>query len=165
MSLHKSHNLQFERDQPNAKGTPMSYRTLIFDDEREIRSLLWTIFDRRGYEVFTFPHPGLCPINHVDDCPCPKEESCSDVIVTDLEMPNLNGMDFIREQLEKGCRCKNIALMSGNIADDLIATAQTLGLRFFKKPFSIIALTEWLDEIEKDISPQRKLTDWYLQGK
>ena len=143
----------------------MDFRALIFDDNQEIRSLFWTVFDRRGYEVFTFPHPGLCPINHVDHCLCPRNESCTDVIMTDLEMPSLNGLDFIQQQLEKGCRCKNIALMSGNIADDLVAKARTLGMKVFKKPFTILEITEWLNEIEKDIAPQRKLTDWYLKVK
>ena len=40
----------------------MSYRALIFDDQKEIRQMLWALFDSRGYEVFTFPHPGLCPL-------------------------------------------------------------------------------------------------------
>ena len=44
------------------KGSNIDYRALIFDDNQEIRRLLWTVFDMRGYEVFTFPHPPHQPI-------------------------------------------------------------------------------------------------------
>jgi len=141
----------------------MRYRVLIFDDDQEIRKLLWTAFDNRGYEVFTFPHPGSCPLNHVDNCPCPEGGSCSDVILSDLEMPNVNGLDFIEEQVAKGCRCNNIALMSGNITDAQINRARSLKLQIFKKPFKIKDMMRWLENVEKDIAPQRKLTDWYLK--
>lgn len=143
----------------------MDYRALIFDDNQGIRRLLWTVFDIRGYEVFTFPHPGLCPLNRVDNCPCPKDESCSDVIITDIEMPILNGFDFIAQQVEKGCKCNNIAIMSGKITDDILVRAKLLNLQVFHKPFTIEQLTEWLDRIEKDIAPRRKLTDWHLKRK
>ncbi len=38
----------------------MNYRALIFDDMKEIRKILWKLFDNRGYEVFTFSHPASC---------------------------------------------------------------------------------------------------------
>ena len=115
----------------------MSYRVLIFDDDQNIRKLMWTLFDSRGYEVFTFPHPGSCPLNHVDNCLCSEGESCSDVIISNLEMPNLNGLDFIEKQVKKGCRCSNIALMSGNITDAQTVRAQSLESQIFNKPIDI----------------------------
>jgi len=35
----------------------MRLRAVIFDDEPLMRQLLWSLLDRRGYEVFTFPDP------------------------------------------------------------------------------------------------------------
>ena len=141
----------------------MNYRALIFDDQKEIRQILWSLFDSREYEVFTFPHPTLCPLSVEDHCPCPKEQACSDVIVSDMEMPFKNGFDFIEEQLNKGCKCKNIALMSGAFTNAHFDKAKSLGITIFKKPFQIASITSWLDRIEKDIGPQRILTDWYLK--
>jgi CheY-like chemotaxis protein len=85
----------------------MSYRALIFDDEKEIRNILRILFNDRGYQVFTFPHPGICPLSEEEICPCSNEEMCSDVILSDLNMPVKKGMDFLEEQIEKGCKCKN----------------------------------------------------------
>ena len=141
-----------------------NYRVLIFDDQKEIRQLLWSLFDDRGYEVFTFPHPAICPLSEADCCPCPSDQSCTDIIISDVEMPFLNGLDFIEQQIGKGCRCKYIALMSGAFTDEHVAKATALGIKLFKKPFQIKEIIEWLDQVETEIDPQRKLTDWYLDG-
>ena len=140
----------------------MSYRALIFDDEKEIRKILRTLFDYRGYQVFTFPHPGICPLSEEEICPCSSEETCSDVILSDLKMPIKTGIDFLEEQIKKGCKCKHLALMSGNFPDEDISRAKSLGVNIFKKPFKLKEITNWLDQIEKDIDPKRQLSDWFL---
>ena len=83
-----------------------TYRILIFDDSEEIRSLLYEFFNRRGYEIFSFPNPGVCPISHEKICPCPIGEACSDFILSDLNMPVQQGIDFLEGQIRKGCQCK-----------------------------------------------------------
>ncbi len=143
----------------------MNYRAVIFDDMQEIRQILWSLFDRRGYEVFTFPHPGACPLSEEKLCPCAIEESCTDVILSDMNMPVKNGLDFLEEQLAKGCRCKHFALMSGDFADEDVLRAKSLGIKIFKKPFNLREITDWLDQIENDIDPKRKLSDWFLKRK
>jgi DNA-binding NtrC family response regulator len=60
------------------------YRILIFDDLEEIRSLLYDLFNKRGYEVFSFPNPAVCPISHEKTCPCPTGLACSDFILSDF---------------------------------------------------------------------------------
>ena len=140
----------------------MNLRALIFDDDSAIRKVLWMFFDSRGYEVFTFPNPALCPLAEETVCPCPEDQSCTDVIISDIKMPLLNGLDFIAEQIEKGCKCKNIALMSGRFTMADFAKAKTLGLTLFPKPFSLAEIRKWLVDIETDIDPSRKLADWYI---
>lgn len=141
----------------------MNYRALIFDDEKEIRQILWTLFDNRGYEVLTFPHPGLCPLSEAYECPCPKGQACSDIIISDVEMPVKDGFAFVEEQINKGCRCHHIALMSGNFTQEHQTKASSLGITIFKKPFRLSEIKHWLDQIEKDIEPQRRLSDWFLK--
>ena len=91
----------------------MNYRALVFDDQEEIRRVLWSLFDKRGYEVFTFPHPGLCPLAEADECQCPTDEACAGTFISDVGMPFINGMSFIQDQIRKGCRCNHSALMFG----------------------------------------------------
>ena len=142
----------------------MTYRALIFDDEEEIRQILCLMFDSRGYEVFTFPHPETCPLSQEEQCPCPLQEACTDVILSDVNMPIKNGIDFLQEQIKKGCKCKHFALMSGTFTDEDLYKAKSLGIKIFKKPFKLEQVMDWLDQIEKDIDPKRKLSDWFLGG-
>jgi DNA-binding response OmpR family regulator len=140
----------------------MSYRALIFDDEKEIRNILWILFDDRGYQVFTFPHPGICPLSEEKICPCSSDEMCSDVILSDLNMPVKKGIDFLEEQIKKGCKCKHFALMSGDFSDEDVSRAKSLGVHIFKKPFNVEEISNWLDQIERDINPKRRLSDWFI---
>ncbi len=139
----------------------MSYRALIFDDQPEIRLVLWRLFDGRGYEVFTFPHPAICPLHQEDQCPCPANQACADVIISDLNMPIQNGLVFLEEQITKGCRCQNLALMSGELSPEEIAKAEALGIKVFVKPFRLAEIISWLEQIEKGIDPHRHLSQWF----
>ena len=141
----------------------MIYRALILDDEKEIRKILWVLFDDRKYQVFTFQHPGICPLSKEEICPCTSEETCSDVILSDLKMPIKKGIGFLEEQIQKGCKCKHFALMSGDFSNEDIYRAKSLGVKIFKKPFTLNEITDWLDQIEKDVDPKRKLSDWFLK--
>lgn len=136
-----------------------SYRILVFDDHQEILNLLKVVFDSRGYEVLTYPHPGACPIFDNTSCSCPDGQSCTDIILTDINMPVMKGIDFIEKQLEKGCHCRHLALMSGDYTLDDMQRASELGLKFFKKPFAVADIFDWLDQIEQKINPHRQLTE------
>ena len=139
----------------------MRYRALIFDDQKEVRQMMWNLFDSRGYEVFTFPHPGICPLFDERRCPCPEGQSCSGIIIADVQMPFKNGLSFLEEQISKGCRCNHIALMSGDFMKEDIIKAESLNITTFKKPFQLADIINWINQIEKDISPERKLADWF----
>ena len=145
-------------------GKQITYRVLIFDDQEAIRSLLWVLFDNRGYEVFTFPHPGLCPLYKKPECPCPIKEACADIILSDLQMPIKTGIDFLEEQLRKGCKCKNMALMSASFTNEAISKANSLGIKLFRKPFGIEEVVEWLEKVEKNIDVDRRLSNFFLQS-
>lgn len=138
-------------------------RVLIFEDDDSIRSILWSFFDGRGYEVFTFPHPGTCPLSETSVCKCLLDEACTDIIVSDLNMPSKKGIVFLQEQIAKGCRCRHLALMSGEFLPEDIEKASNLGIKVFNKPFSLTDIENWLLDIEKKIEPARKLSDWYIK--
>lgn len=74
-------------------------------------------------------------------------------------MPVMRGIDFIEKQLAKGCNCKHLALMSGDFTSEDVRRAEKLGLKFFRKPFEVNDIFEWLDQIESEINPQRRLTE------
>jgi DNA-binding NtrC family response regulator len=146
----------------SGRANQMNYRALIFDDDRAIRQVLWKFFDRKGYEIFTFPNPGICPLSDEKICPCPEDQACADIIISDIKMPFMNGLDFIDEQIKKGCKCNHLALMSGSFTDEYLTKAKSLEIKIFTKPFKLTEIEEWIESIEKNIDPNRKLADWYL---
>jgi CheY-like chemotaxis protein len=142
----------------------MKLRALIFDHQSEMCEMLRSIFAQRGYEVFTYPEPGLCPLKARSQCRCPADTVCADVILSDVQMPGGTGIDFVQALLEKGCHRPHIALMCGSWSQSDIERAARLGCKLFKKPFRLAEVSEWLDQMERSISPQRHLFDW-MTGK
>jgi DNA-binding response OmpR family regulator len=138
----------------------MRLRVLIFEDEPLLRNLLWTVSTRRGYEVFGYPAPGLCPLNTVGHCPCPSGTMCADVIISDIQMPGVNGLDFLQRLIDKQCRRPQLALMSGSWTEEQMERAQHLGCKIIEKPFQLAEVIEWFDQLEKSIPPARRLFDW-----
>ncbi|MEW6673871.1 MAG: response regulator [Thermodesulfobacteriota bacterium] len=141
------------------------YRVLIFDDDDSIRKLLWGYFDGRKYEVFTFPDPKSCNLCDIQSCDCPTQEACADIIISDLNMPFMKGLDFLELQIKKGCKCRHLALMSGDLTVADADRAKPLGIKLFKKPFRIREIDEWVKKVEGEIPAGRQLTDWYFNDR
>jgi DNA-binding response OmpR family regulator len=133
---------------------------VIFDDEDLFRRALWIFFDQRGYEVFTFPYPDVCPLHVASECPCPVGTSCSDIIISDVHMLGRSGIDFIEKLIEKGCNQKHFAVMSGAFTNEDRARASRLGCALFEKPADMEALRAWVEAVERTIPVERVLFDW-----
>jgi len=140
-------------------------RALIFDDNLEIRHLLEILLKSRGYDVFTYRDPSLCPLQHSHDCQCGRNQVCADILITDIDMPNVSGLDFINDQLQKGCKIPNIAIMSGRWSEANMKRAKDLGCAVFEKPFALSAVKDWLDKCEKQNNLSKDLSNWFLQDK
>jgi CheY-like chemotaxis protein len=128
----------------------MAIKILVFDDDELIRMTLTNFLKQEGYEVASFNQPDHCPMYYSDAGLCHKEEGCADIIITDLNMPGTNGINFIERQLQQGCKVKKIAVMSGDWGDSGLVRAEELGCKVFKKPFSIMDMKKWLEGIRKD---------------
>ena len=139
----------------------MKIRAIIIDDDDQIREAVKLICLERGYEVHTFSQPLLCPIYLEHDCQCPQEYACGDILISDINMPRVSGLDFIENQVRGGCKgnVRNKALMSGTWNDDQLKRAENLNCKIFHKPVSYHELTAWFDECEQRINPNRKLTE------
>ncbi len=138
----------------------MKLRIVIFEDDPGLRRLLTVIFDQEGHEVLSFPNPGgACPIYHDEKGQCPQDYACGDILITDNRMPRMTGLEFIRRQVEKGCKgaILNKAVMSASWCHEDIRAAENLGCRILYKPFRLDDLKNWVRERQLDIDPVRKL--------
>jgi len=146
--------------QPTDWRAALRKRVVILEDEEAIRFFLWYFFDRRGYEVFTFPEPGLCPLHIAPGCPCPEGTSCADIVISDVNMEGKNGLDYIEKLVEKGCKQRHFALMSGAFSAADLLRATHLGCALFSKPIEMDALKTWVEVVEESIPPERQLHNW-----
>ncbi len=137
----------------------MRKRALIFDDEELIRLLYRQACQRHGYEVFEFSSPAYCPLHATNQCVCGPGEACTDVIISDLDMPKVKGLDFVEAQIRKGCHCQHILLVSGSCDESTYAQARKLGCTMIEKPFRIQQIEAWLNEVDRSIPTTRVLHD------
>ena len=142
----------------------MRLRVVIVEEEPGMRQFLSTVCDRRGYEVFTFPDLGLCPLHIMHRCPCAPGTVCADLLLCDLHLPEVEGLDYIEGLLAKGCVGPYVALMSGAWSPAAHAHAVRLGCRLFRTPFEIPELLAGFHTVEAQVDPRRVLLDWQGQG-
>jgi CheY-like chemotaxis protein len=130
-----------------------SIRAVIIDDEPAVLCCVRKLLERRGYEVATYQNPVDYPVANIRSCPCPMQRSCPDVIISDLDMPDISGIQLFEGMYAKGCRCRHAALISGRgIEETELIRMAKYGTRFFMKPLDLLQFYSWLDGVEKDVA-------------
>jgi CheY-like chemotaxis protein len=149
----------------NLKGEDVSnkqkLRTIITDDNPAITLLLKKILQKQGHHVLTFPDPTACPcpVLKKENCFCPQEFACADIVISDIVMLNMSGIDFIKRQREGGCKTPDAhkAIISATADKEHIDAIEELGCNFFKKPFVLVEIVKWIEECAKRIPEDRIL--------
>ncbi len=133
-------------------------RAIIYDNDKLYLDLLGDYFVLRGYEVLTYQTPVTCPIGD-DNADCANLPPCADIIMADLMMPNMNGIELLEAQSRKGCKVpvKNKAIILSYSDDDKLKYLHDSGYAIFKKPFSFGVISEWLDEREQQMDLSQPL--------
>ena len=129
----------------------MKVGAIVLEDDDSLRTLISYILKDRGYEVYAYSEPFLSPVCRDSERPCSEGYICATIIITDIDMPNMTGFEFIEYQKSKGCKVQNIAIISGRWTNENIKHAKRLGCQIFEKPFEIDEVKKWLDECEKEL--------------
>ena len=112
---------------------------LVVDDEYVIRETLYRGLRRFGHQVL-LAADGLEALGCLDDSPDPV-----DLVITDYNMPNMNGLTLIR-RIREDRKSLPIFLITGQADMELRREAFRLNCEgFMEKPFS-------LDEIVLEVS-------------
>ena len=117
-------------------------KILIIDDEKSIRSMLMQLFERNNYEV-TLARDGQQGIKLY-------KENRPDIIITDLIMPEKEGLETIKELKALNPDVKIIAMSGGGTVDPgtYLDLAKRMGaLCTFSKPIDNKLLVSTVKEL------------------
>ena len=140
-------------------------RAVVIEDDVALRKALSAVLKRRGYEVYEFSEPKFCPIYFNQRCACDGAHACTNIILTDLNMPNIGALEFVERKNLNGCKVENIAVMSAVWGPEEIETLMRLGCKILEKPFKMSELSAWLQECESRADFHHHLSDleWISQ--
>ena len=114
------------------------FRILCVEDNPLLHMPLKIGLEAYGFEVITASH-GIDALMHYK-----AHSGDFSAIVTDNDMPHMNGLEFVRAVREIGFKSR-IVVMSGNLkAEDLRAYQGYAISGFFHKPFEISLLATML---------------------
>lgn len=117
-------------------------KILIIDDEELIRKMLKKVLEQNGYEV-------LDAFNGIQGIDLYKEHK-PDIVITDLLMPEKEGLETIKELIELDSGVRIIAISGGGRADPKIYLnmAEKLGaVCTFCKPVDNEVLLSTIEEL------------------
>lgn len=120
-------------------------RILIIDDESQIRSMLRLMLERVGYEIAEAPD-GIEGIRQYRENP-------ADLIITDLIMPNKDGIGMIIDLKKEFPKVKIIAMSGGGVnrPEGYLDGAKKLGAtRTLTKPIDREEMLKAVKETLKD---------------
>jgi two-component system response regulator (stage 0 sporulation protein F) len=108
---------------------------LIIDDEEPIRALLHFALEAAGYEV-TEAANGRQGLDLYRQRP-------TDLIIADMLMPELNGLDLLLDLTREFLHAKVIAISGAGGEQNVLDVAKLFGARqTFEKPFSVPRLLQ-----------------------
>ena len=127
----------------------MTDRLLVVDDEPSMREFLEILLAQEGYEVATASsgEEGLKIYRQLEP----------DLILTDVKMPGMSGLDLIREIHALDAAIPIIAITAYASADDAIRAVREGAYDYLSKPFQIEDLRIIIrNALEAQAAPQRK---------
>ena len=120
-------------------------RVLVIDDEEQVRTLIREVLEGAGHEVME--------AGNGREAMKLYEANPTNVVITDLVMPEQDGLEIIRELRRRFPAVKIIAVSGAQqkLNLDLLYVAEKLGaLHTLEKPFEIRKLVALVEELLQD---------------
>lgn len=131
----------------------MTYKVYLVDDDRFIRKGLISLIDWNscGFEVYAEADNGEDALEFI-------KNNKIDLVVTDIRMPVLNGLDLIKQTVETMDLAPNFIIMSGYSDFSYAQKALKFGVHdFILKPVDKEEIENTLKELAKKIEKEKVL--------
>ncbi len=115
-------------------------RILIVDDDPLVQDVLSAIFSHSGLYETEIAGDGLAGISKVRD-------RDFDMVFTDLTMPGINGIDFLREAVKLKPSMPVVVITGHSTIDHAISAMREGAKDFITKPFNVSTITSVADRI------------------
>ena len=114
---------------------------ILYVDDEIINLRVFEISLKKKYRIIT-ASPGLDALQVL------QADDNIDIVVSDMKMPGMNGIEFISEAKKRHGHLKFFILTGFEINEDILQALKSgLILKYFRKPIDIKDLTHTLDEI------------------
>jgi two-component system, NtrC family, response regulator HydG len=124
-------------------------RVLVIDDDRAILTLVGSVALAEGFDVATTVD-GADALQQLSTRP-------ADLVLVDLRMPNVTGLEVLRAIREVNARTR-VVLMSGYATIDSAVMAVKLGaMDYLTKPFDLQRLRQLLSAVRTETDERRAL--------
>ncbi|MEY4936539.1 MAG: hypothetical protein RIS64_2898 [Bacteroidota bacterium] len=127
--------------------TKQKTNILILEDHDSVRLLLGTTFRGENYQVITKK-------DGIEGMAWLAAGNIPNMIILDINMPRLNGLDFMR-QINRSGLYKDIPviMLTANEDEDDIIEAFALGIQnYVQKPFNPVALKDKVSKVLKQVN-------------
>lgn len=124
-----------------------SKRIMVVDDEAGIRNLLFEVLSGKGFKV-TLAKDGQDSLQQM-------RGHKFDLVITDIDMPRVNGLELLRRMKRAGRREK-VIVMTGNTINQKKLEEETLPvITLLDKPFQ---MDTFLDAVSSAFNSKKKRT-------
>src|ERR1051326_8156016 len=112
-----------------AAASPPNHRMFVVDDEPGICRVLSQLFTREGWDVLTFSNPveALSALAETD----------VDVILSDLKMPQMTGVEFVQALRERGTTMPVLVITAHGTIASAVEAIRAGAFDYLCKPFEL----------------------------
>lgn len=116
-----------------------SPRVLVIDDESSLRTSLFRVLDRKGYQVLT--------ASKIQEAKMLVQGSQPlDLAIIDLNLPDGDGIEFMSELKSQFAQCEFLILTGHGTIETAIRAIQQGAFHFLTKPFNLEELVSLVDK-------------------
>lgn len=123
-------------------------KILVVDDEDEFRLVVCNFLKANGHEILEAPNgrTGIALF----------QGAAIDLVLTDIVMPNINGLEMMRRLKQASIHAQFIAMTGGRGIESVRKLAALLGARYtFKKPLDLPNLLTAIHQVTHPPQPQQ----------
>lgn len=123
---------------------------LIITDVEGVQQILSVYAELVGCELVALDKPAICDARNKADGNCSKESPCVDMLMIEQKLNGLCGLDFIQQQVERGCKLPSccMAVMSRDLTNEELKKAKDIGCHVLQKPVTYEIFKNWVNGVK-----------------